>query len=357
MNREVRASSYYWQFLKMFGRECYRTWRTELLVGFLILVAVYIISGRDKDSFTVFVIGAEATLGIFVLFVAGHLIRTPFVLFRDRLHVSEGGLPEIADGYAVFGIAILLSIASASIWWVFHRPIPVTISASKIPPPVIILQTAEGGHATKPTSPRAGPVRPGIQSQPQTFQQPPVQAPQSASVTLEDRVLNDAQALDGENRQHLIAFLYEMNARLNEQEKLMREGEVEYNSLQHEKGSLLSTAKKHAEKLEKLTLQAQQNVTDFLTWREKNEFFRDQMEYVFGENPDNGGTNILPNTSSDAAHDLNAWAQTVKIDNADAEAMLDRPIGNLGKGVNEFGRWVSESRGRLRKLEDVTSRR
>jgi hypothetical protein len=84
---QALARNYLRQFFSIFLRECYRTWRQELLTSILVALASYILMVKRHDptawnNFKVALIASGIVLGGFAVW---HLMRTPFLLHTETV--------------------------------------------------------------------------------------------------------------------------------------------------------------------------------------------------------------------------------------------------------------------------------
>lgn len=70
---------YYWNACKQFGRECYRTYRWELLASIVVGFFVAVLSGNWKD-FRTALLATALTIGCFATW---HMLRTTFLLHKS----------------------------------------------------------------------------------------------------------------------------------------------------------------------------------------------------------------------------------------------------------------------------------
>lgn len=98
-----RSFHYYWNICKHFGRECYRTWRGELLASVLVSVFYAVLTHGWKD-FRTALVATGLTLGCFVIW---HLFRAPWLLHKS-MHGHGGQEPGFLAG--AFGVIVIASV-------------------------------------------------------------------------------------------------------------------------------------------------------------------------------------------------------------------------------------------------------
>jgi hypothetical protein len=74
-------------FLRAFGRECYRTWRRDLLGSLLLFVAAFGISAyvHDALAWPTFKLALESTGLVLGIYAVVHLFRTPYLIHLDTI--------------------------------------------------------------------------------------------------------------------------------------------------------------------------------------------------------------------------------------------------------------------------------
>jgi hypothetical protein len=114
IHRSLKPVSYYWEFLKRFGEECYRSWRQEVFGACLTTLIIFSITRhQDKNAWEVARVTLEANLIFFTGFVLFHLIRTPYLLHRERLRPDQGRERVVGGLFGFIGAALLLVIVGA----------------------------------------------------------------------------------------------------------------------------------------------------------------------------------------------------------------------------------------------------
>jgi len=128
--RDWRWYHYYSNLVMYLGRECYRTWRWELVAGLLVATAVYLINRNWTDFRTVLL----ATAIAFACFGLIHLVRLPWLLHRHSIATEAGVIFGVAEepsfdrSAALFGTLVIVGIGAgsflgmASLW--NARPVP-----------------------------------------------------------------------------------------------------------------------------------------------------------------------------------------------------------------------------------------
>ena len=102
-----KAHHYLWKFLCLFGEECYKTWRQELLASVVVsIITCAITYANDKLAFSNLKTALWATLLTLATFAIWHLCKIPYLLTKrhDRS-------PKIAG---VFGIVIVVCLMAGA---------------------------------------------------------------------------------------------------------------------------------------------------------------------------------------------------------------------------------------------------
>jgi hypothetical protein len=116
---------YLWRFLSLFGEECYRTWRQELLASVIASFAAFVITwANDTLAWSTLKTALLATAIALATFALWHLVRVPYLLTHPR--ETYGKL----TGY--FGVLIVLCLmaGTATLATIVVRHWKTTTSAS-----------------------------------------------------------------------------------------------------------------------------------------------------------------------------------------------------------------------------------
>jgi len=110
----VSWKSYYWDFFKEFGKECYRTWRGEMFASVLVIAFIFLINRASIDLR----VGLLASGYTLATLASLHFLRTPWLLQRreERLPAAWGIL-----GMAVGLASVVLWLYSAA-WFYTSQP-------------------------------------------------------------------------------------------------------------------------------------------------------------------------------------------------------------------------------------------
>jgi hypothetical protein len=98
-----KVHHYWWRFLSVYGEECYKTWRQELLASVIASGATFLITwANDTLAWSTLRTALGATAITLALFALWHLVKIPYLLTHTR---NE---PRKLAGY--FGVLIVLCL-------------------------------------------------------------------------------------------------------------------------------------------------------------------------------------------------------------------------------------------------------
>jgi hypothetical protein len=109
--------SYYWQFSKALGKECYGTWRQELTASIVTVLFYYAIDRSDFDLRR----GLQATAFTLAAFVCWHLVRVPWLIYKSEHSES----PHWKFGLLglLFGVFTAWLIVYTGLWFYTMQPV------------------------------------------------------------------------------------------------------------------------------------------------------------------------------------------------------------------------------------------
>jgi|ERR1700723_651269 len=93
---------YYWRFAQYLGKECYQTWRREVLASVVIGYFLAVLTTNWKD-FKTALLATGSALGCFVIW---HALRVPWIVHKSVHGESEKELGFLAGA---FGIIVILA--------------------------------------------------------------------------------------------------------------------------------------------------------------------------------------------------------------------------------------------------------
>jgi hypothetical protein len=356
-----KASSYYWQFLKRFGEECYRTWRREIFVAVIVNIITFFLIRHDKNAWGITEVALEANLYLFSIFAAFHLVRTPYLLHRERpqraVHWRSG----------LFGLALLLLSAGAFSRrvvspWVFQTA-NVTVTAP--PAPTITQEPRQHSAAISPprepanVTPQTGPLQhttPNAGTQP-AGQSPVQPSPQVAQGTVAqtqlERLIQTDRNLTSGDRERLSNALYECAQFLEQGMTLGYRMNSELGKVAQDRtsGSLAKNYDGHIAALRDIGNSGTTYSKGFAQIREKWKYYPEQTEYIFGENPDNLGPNALINSAVGFANYLGFWSKIANKDQQDVLTLVAIQQSDYAQYLTSFFHWAQGSEQRLNQVK------
>jgi hypothetical protein len=364
--RVAKPSTYYWEFLARWGQECYRSWRHEIALAVVLSLLTYLVSLGDNGALKSTEVTLEANLLLFLIFVLIHLIRTPYLLHRDRTHPIEGGIPYVGRGFGIFGIALILVLAGCASYgiydlWLHEAPIIALIS--KTPPPPSFTEpaiTALRRNAPSDVGSSLGKIPPKT-AEPKplplaTVAQAPIQPPQASQsqppVTFLDRVVRENRGLTPDDRNRLSTELYEADQFIEQSRGVGYKLSTEFSKISNERqnGALAKDVDDQIKVLRDLDAPAWDEYHGLQRFQDKWKYFPDQTEYIFGDNPFNAGEGVLINTAEGMANSLTWWS---KISNRDQQDILNieaQPLEDFQKQLRQFFDWAEGTLARIKQM-------
>lgn len=358
-----KASHYYWQFLKRFGQECYRSWRKEIFAAVILTPITYLLTKQDKNALENAMVALEANITLFSAYVVFHLIRTPYLLHRERLRPDQRGEQPIHGKFGLLGCFLLLAIAAAVAYrvvnpWVFEPP---NITVKSPPAPTITqapspapTQAPPARNASRSTQPAS--TGPAVAAQPAGQQ--PVQpnqqgSPSAAPQTQLDRLILEDRNLTPGDRDRLSNALFEYAQFLEQGRALGYKVNNEFAKLNQDRqnGMLSKDVDEHIKILHDMDAPAWAYYKAMTQIQEKWKYYQDQADYIFGDNPYNLGPNALINVIEGMVNYLSNWS---KISNKDQGEILNLEAAqqnDFNDSLSRYFRWITECLQRLDQIK------
>ena len=108
---------HYWALTKAWARECYRTWRGEVLASAITIVFLFLIT-RNAFDFTAALLATAYTIAAFSVW---HLIRIPW-----RLHTNWDECKQLNSWWGMLGMTIatgnIVLLAWTALWFYTMQP-------------------------------------------------------------------------------------------------------------------------------------------------------------------------------------------------------------------------------------------
>jgi hypothetical protein len=150
---------------------------------------------------------------------------------------------------------------------------------------------------------------------PEVAQSPP------QPTTFLERVVLENRGLTPDDRNRLSTELYECDQFIKQSQEIGYKltGELAKLSNDRQSGALAKNVEEHIKLLSELDAPAWDRYHGLQHFQEKWQYFRDQTEYVLGDNPFNAGVGMLVNAAEGMANSLTRWS---KISNRDQKEIL-----------------------------------
>jgi hypothetical protein len=333
---------YYWSLCTHLGQETYRTWRWELFSSVPVGFFAAWLTGGWKD-FRTGLLATALTLGCFVIW---HIVRLPWLVHKS---VQTAGEEEPGFLAGVFGILILAALfvgsyESAVVSWNL-RPLGVIEIVTKAPPvPVIDQRRLAVVHgACKLTAEQINPAR------------SPQPCPGSPPPTLQDRVLAiNAHFTEGD-RNRFSDALSEFDESLKEGETVYYKLNTEAGALQRERqdGTIAKDVQGSQKALSDIATEGWKYYRSFPALRSKwQSMFEQQTEYVFGDNPDNGGSGELINAAEGYRNYLEFWKSVQNKQDPAVLNLLSVPENEFQSRLRNYALWHASCVKRLSEMRD-----
>src|SRR6185437_9443165 len=353
VHENVQGAKYYWEYVKRFGKESSETWWKDFVVAVLLAVIPILLAWGDRTVLQGAILAVEATGLLFGLVALRHLVHTSLILFRERAHPELGGMRFTHWGYGVWGLGILISLFGGLTYglsrgWLRQQP-PVVFKM--VPPAAPVTATlrlrnpAKTNRAPADTpkisTPRSAPRTPAAQTP-----SPMPQAVQStAPVTFLDRVVQENRGLTPDDRNRLSTELYECDQFIKQSQAAGYKLNTEFGKLTNDRqsGALARNVDAHISFLRDLDKSAWDQYHGLQHFQAKWQYFGDQTEYLFGDNPFNAGEGLLLNAIEGMTNGLTSWS---KISNRDQQEILNIEAQeqiDFERNLREFFNWAKDT--------------
>jgi hypothetical protein len=125
----------------------------------------------------------------------------------------------------------------------------------------------------------------------------------------------------------------------------------EYNEIDREGPGIANDYQTHIPHLRDIAPSTKKYATDFLQLRDKWNYYREQTQYVFGDNPDNSGPNSLTNAVEAYAMFLERWGSVKNKDSQDVYYLLSSGKNDFTTRIRTFSNWHQGCRQRLEQMK------
>jgi hypothetical protein len=355
---------YYWEYLKRFGKESSETWRRDFLIAFLLAIIPTLLAWGNRTVWEGAVLAAVAALLLFGAFALWHLVHTSFILYHERNQPESTGIRYTHWQYGVWGIVILLGVVTVASYAVLYDPFRKTPVVLRVPtpsPPIIAPSTgtnppqSDGVHTKSAKPPaRPGPSQPAV---PNSASQPPPQATSPViqsqqPVTFLDRVVQENRGLTPDDRNRLSNELYECDQFIKQSQAVAYKLNSEFGKLSNDRqsGALSKNVDEHIKILHDLSTSAWDRYHGLQHFQEKWQYFTNQTEYVFGDNPFNAGVGLLVNATEGMAHSLTSWSKIANRDQQDILNIEAQQQVDFEKNLRQFFDWANLTLQRVKQM-------
>jgi hypothetical protein len=237
---------------------------------------------------------------------------------------------------------------------VLHVPAPIlpTITTAQVVGP----PENNAARETKPPKTRATtepPRTPAFSTAIQTPPRMPQQAaPSPSAATFLDRVVQENRGLTPDDRNRLSTELYECDQFIKQSQTVGSKLSAELAKLSNDRqsGALAKNVDDHIRFLRALDAPAWDQYHELQRLQGKWQYFRDQTEYVFGNNPFNAGEGFLVTTADGLPNALTSWS---KISNRDEREILDIEAQQQLEFVQDMRQFFDWADGTLLRIKQM----
>jgi hypothetical protein len=150
-------------------------------------------------------------------------------------------------------------------------------------------------------------------------------------------------------------MLYEFSQMLEKMTTLGYKANLELGQTSSEvhDGSIVKDYETRTKKLREISTSGKEIARAFLLSREaeKWRYYSEQMEYVFGDNPDNLGPNAIINATEGYANTLDQWSSIKDRENKSALNLLSAPQAESDRFLHTFFDWRGGCETRLQQMK------
>lgn len=328
----------------------------ELLASLVVSFVTYrMTKGDDPLAWRNFKLAFLATAITLAAFAFWHLVRTPWLVHRSVNASSEA---TIHWSSAVFGIVVLIGLGAGvylAVGYLIAVPSPPLVKIVAPPPPATIAQAQEIPQKANKTSSFPPPVN-ASQSPSARSQTPSPTPPQVAQsgppATFLDRVVQENRSLTPDDRNRLSTELYECDQFIKQSQVVGYKLNQDFGKLNNDRqsGALAKNVDEHIKVLRDLGISAMDQYHGLQRLQEKWQYFPNQTEYVFGDNPYNAGVGLLANATEGMANALTSWSKIANRDQRDILNIEAQQQVDFEKNLRQFFDWANVSLQRIRQM-------
>jgi hypothetical protein len=195
-------------------------------------------------------------------------------------------------------------------------------------------------------------IGPGSPWKPSSQTSPPQAAQSPPPTTFLDRVVQENRGLTPDDRNRFSTELYECDQFIKQSQAVGYKLDAEFGKLSNDRqsGALAKNVDDHIKFLRDLDTSAWDQYHGLQHLQEKWQYFPDQTEYVFSDNPFNAGEGLLLNAVEGMANSLTSWS---KISNRDQQEILNieaqQQVG-FETNLRQFFDWANGTLQRIKQM-------
>jgi hypothetical protein len=181
---------------------------------------------------------------------------------------------------------------------------------------------------------------------------PPQVAQSGPPATFLDRVVQENRSLTRDDRNRLSTELYECDQFIKQSQAVGYKLNQEFGKLNNDQqsGALAKNVDEHIKALRDLGIPAMDQYHGLQRLQEKWQYFPNQTEYVFGDNPYNEGLGLLANATEGMANALTSWSKIANRDQRDILNIEAQQQVDFEKNLRQFFDWANVSLPRIRQM-------
>lgn len=366
LTQNMHGRRYYWEYIKRFGKESSETWLKDFVIAFLLAIIPVFLAWGDRTVLQGALLAVEAIGLLFGVVALRHLVHTSLILFRERAHPEYGGIRYTHWGYGAWGAAILLVLIAgitygASHEWVRKLPPVVLHVPPPITPTIVAAQAVSPrkGNAARDTKTMKPPARTDASQTPTpniASQTPPRMAPQvpqsSPPPTFLNRVVQENRGLTPGDRNRLSDELYAADKFLKQSQAVGYKLNSEFGRLSNDRqsGTLAKNVDDHIKFVKDLDTAGWDQYHGLQKFQSEYQYFSDQTQYIFGDNPFNAGEGLLLTAISGMTIGLTSWSKITNRDQREILNLESQFQSDCEMDLRHFFEWVNVSLQRITQM-------
>jgi hypothetical protein len=285
-------------------------------------------------------------------------------LVPKHAHPEHGGIRVTSWGYGVWGavilVALVMGISYGAVHGWSHKLTPVVLYAPAPLPPINTTQQVvrtSGNNAARETKTSTPPAHAGASHSPapnNASQTPSQTSPQVAQsqppVTFLDRVVQENRGFPPDDRNRLSTELYECDQFIKQSQAVGYKLNAEFGKLSNDRQTraLATNVDSHVRFLQDLDTSAWDQYHGLQRFQDKWQYFLNQTEYVFGDNPFHAGEGLLVNAVEGMANALTSWSRISNRDQQDILNIEAQQQVDFEKNLRQFFDWGNGTHERIK---------